>query len=180
MTTPRLPSDLKRRAAAIKIALFDVDGVMTDGRLYYSDSGIEMKAFSVKDGAGLRLLRDAGLKIGLVTARKSALVEQRAKDLSLHYAFQGVHDKLRVVEDLLQELQLPWEALLYMGDDLVDLPVLRRAGLAVSVPGGAQQAKDLAHYVTHTPAGEGAVREVCEWLLTAQGNLDGLLAPYMV
>jgi 3-deoxy-D-manno-octulosonate 8-phosphate phosphatase (KDO 8-P phosphatase) len=104
----------------------------------------------------------------------------RAQELGLHYAFQGVHDKLRVVDELLAELQLPYAALLYMGDDLVDLPVLRRAGLAVSVPTGVALARELAHYVTQAPAGEGAVREVCEWVLTAQGNLDAALAPYMV
>lgn len=178
-TSPmRLPAAVKRRAARVRIALFDVDGVLTDGRLYYSDSGQEMKAFSVKDGMGLRLLREAGIKCGLVTARKSALVEARARDLQLHYAFQGVRDKLKVVDEVLAELKLGYDELLYMGDDLVDLAVLQRAGLAVSVPDADPLAISAAHYVTTRGAGAGAVREVAELVLRAQGRYADLVAQF--
>ena len=174
----RVPAGIKRRAERVRIALFDVDGVLTDGRLYYSDNGQEMKAFSVKDGTGLRLLREAGIKCGLVTARKSALVEARARDLQLHFAFQGVHNKLKVVDEVLAELGMSYDDLLYMGDDLVDLAVLQRAGLAVSVPDADPLAIAAAHYVTTRAAGRGAVREVAELVLRVQGSYADLIAGF--
>jgi 3-deoxy-D-manno-octulosonate 8-phosphate phosphatase (KDO 8-P phosphatase) len=175
----RLAAAIKRRAAKIKLAFFDVDGTLTDGTLFYGPDGGETKAFSVKDGAGLALLRQGGIKLAIITARKSAAVEHRARDLGVHYTLQGVKDKLQAYEELLAELQLPHEAASYMGDDWVDLPPMRRAGLAVAVPDAAPAVLQAAHYVTQAAAGHGAARELADMILMAQELDEALLAPFL-
>lgn len=170
---------LAERIKPLRLVAFDVDGVLTDGGLYLSDSGEEFKRFNSLDGHGLKMLRASGMELAIITGRTSRCVEQRAKNLGIARLHQGVEDKLAVMQALLAELKLAPEAAAFMGDDVVDLPVMRRVGLALSVPAAPQVVRDHAHYVSQREAGHGAVREVCEMILGAQGTLDAQLAPYL-
>jgi 3-deoxy-D-manno-octulosonate 8-phosphate phosphatase (KDO 8-P phosphatase) len=170
---------LAERIMPLRLVAFDVDGVLTDGGLYLSDSGEEFKRFNSLDGHGLKMLRASGVELAIITGRTSRCVEQRAKNLGIARLYQGVEDKLAVMQTLLAELKLAPEAAAFMGDDVVDLPVMRRVGLALSVPAAPQVVRDHAHYVSRREAGHGAVREVCEMILGAQGTLDAQLAPYL-
>ena len=178
MDTPHPEIALSQRLARLKLMAFDVDGVLTDGRIYYTDNGAEMKAFHTLDGLGIKLLSAAGLKIGLITARRSEVVERRARDLGVHFCFQGAAAKHVVFGEMLDELKLAPEQAGYVGDDLVDLPVLVRAGFAATVPAAPADVKTRCHYVTSAHGGHGAAREVCEMILRAQGVYDKLLAEY--
>ena len=171
--------DLLLRAKPIRLIAFDVDGIMTDGGLYLSDSGEEFKRFNSLDGHGLKMLKASGVELAIITGRTSRCVEQRAHNLGITHLYQGVVDKLGAMQTLLVKLKLPMEAVAFMGDDVVDLPVMLRTGLAVSVPDAPQIVRDRAHYVTQRDGGQGAVREVCEMLMSAQGTLEGQLAPYL-
>jgi 3-deoxy-D-manno-octulosonate 8-phosphate phosphatase (KDO 8-P phosphatase) len=164
------------RAAGIRLAAFDVDGVLTDGRLYYADSGEESKAFSTLDGHGLKLLMGENVRVALITARTSRLLEQRARNLGVDLLFQGCADKAAALSGLLRELGLDAAQAGYMGDDAVDLPALRLAGLALTVPEAPAAVRRAAHYVTRRGGGRGAVREACELLLLARDRLDAALA----
>ena len=170
---------LTSRAKLIRLIAFDVDGIMTDGGLYYSDSGEEFKRFNSQDGHGLKMLRASGVEIALITGRTSRCVAARAKNLGIAHVYQGVENKLEVMAGLLDKLKLPRDAAAYMGDDVVDLPVMLRVGLAISVPDAPQVVRDRAHYVTRRDGGHGAVREACELLMSAQGTLDAQLASYL-
>ena len=170
---------LAERIKPLRLVAFDVDGVLTDGGLYLSDSGEEFKRFNSLDGHGLKMLKASGVELAIITGRTSRCVEQRAKNLGIARLYQGVEDKLAVMQSLLAELKLAPEAAAFMGDDVVDLPVMRRVGLALSVPAAPQVVRDHAHYVSLREAGHGAVREVCEMILDAQGTLDAQLAPYL-
>ena len=169
---------LAKRLAPLKLMVFDVDGILTDGRLYYTDSGAEIKAFHAADGQGFKMLADSGLKIALITARRSDLVERRARDLGVHFCFQGAEAKLEAFTEVLGELKLEPAQAGYMGDDLLDLPVLLRAGFAATVPDAAADVRTRCHYTTARSGGSGAAREVCEMILRAQGTYDALLAGY--
>ncbi len=170
---------LTERIKPLRLVVFDVDGVLTDGGLYLSDSGEEFKRFNSLDGHGLKMLRNSGVQLAIITGRTSKCVELRAKNLGIAHLYQGVEDKLAAMQALLSELQLPPEAAAFMGDDVVDLPVMRRVGVALSVPDAPQIVRSHAHYVSQRDAGHGAVREVCELILAAQGNLEAQLAPYL-
>ena len=170
---------LAERIKPLRLVAFDVDGVLTDGGLYLSDSGEEFKRFNSLDGHGLKMLKASGIELAIITGRTSRCVEQRARNLGIARLYQGVEDKLAVMQSLLAELKLAPEAAAFMGDDVVDLPVMRRVGLALSVPAAPQVVRDHAHYVSQREAGHGAVREVCEMILGAQGTLDAQLAPYL-
>ena len=170
---------LAERIKPLRLVAFDVDGVLTDGGLYLSDSGEEFKRFNSLDGHGLKMLKASGVELAIITGRTSRCVEQRARNLGIARLHQGVEDKLAVMQALLAELKLAPEAAAFMGDDVVDLPVMRRVGLALSVPAAPQVVRDHAHYVSQREAGHGAVREVCEMILGAQGTLDAQLAPYL-
>lgn len=170
---------LTQRAQAIHLIAFDVDGVLTDGGLYLSDSGEEFKRFNSLDGHGLKMLKASGVELAIITGRISRCVELRAQNLGITHLHQGVSDKLGVMQALLAQLRLPASAAAFMGDDVVDLPVMRYAGLALSVPDAPQVVRDRAHYVTRRSGGCGAVREACELLMSAQGTLDSQLAPYL-
>ena len=170
---------LAARIKPLRLIAFDVDGVLTDGGLYLSDSGEEFKRFNTLDGHGLKMLKASGVELAIITGRVSRCVELRAGNLGIARLYQGVEDKLAVMQSLLAELQLAPEAAAFMGDDVVDLPVMRRVGLALSVPGAPQIVRGHAHYVSQRDAGHGAVREVCELILGAQGTLDAQLAPYV-
>ena len=162
----------------LKLMAFDVDGVLTDGRLIYSDNGTEAKSFHTLDGQGIRLLHEGGIKIALITARRSDLVERRARDLGVHFCLQGVEAKQQAFGEVLDELKLTPLQAGYMGDDLLDVPVLARAGFAASVPGAPVEVRARVHYVSRAAGGCGAVREVCELILRAQGTYAGLIAEY--
>lgn len=167
------------RARALKLVVFDVDGVLTDGKLYLSDSGEEIKAFNTLDGHGLKMLHASGVELAIITGRKSRLVELRATNLGISLLFQGVADKLTAFRELLGQLGLQPEQAAFMGDDLVDLPPMRRAGLAIAVPAAPELVKQHSHYVTERNGGEGAVREVCELIMRAQGSFDAQVARYL-
>ncbi|HAF44653.1 MAG TPA: phenylphosphate carboxylase subunit delta [Gallionellaceae bacterium] len=170
---------LAERIKPLRLVAFDVDGVLTDGGLYLSDSGEEFKRFNSLDGHGLKMLKNSGIELAIITGRTSKCVEMRAKNLGITRVYQGVEDKLGAMQSLLTDMTLAPEQAAFMGDDVVDLPVMRRVGLALSVPAAPQIVRDHAHYISQRAAGHGAVREVCELILGAQGNLDAQLAPYL-
>jgi len=170
---------LTSRAKLIRLMAFDVDGVMTDGGLYYSDSGEEFKRFNSQDGHGLKMLRASGVKIALITGRTSNCVTARAANLGIEHVYQGVENKLEAMVDLLNKLKFPRDAAAYMGDDVVDLTVMRHVGMAVTVPDAPLQVRELSHYITQRNGGYGAVREACEMIMAAQGTLDKQLAIYL-
>lgn len=159
-------------ASKVKLLLLDVDGVLTDGRLYFSNSGEEMKAFHSLDGHGIKMLMSANVNVGIITGRRSKLVEKRAADLGIELLYQGREDKLNVLKEITRNTQIENENICYVGDDLPDLPVLKVVGLGFSVPGGHPAVKSAVHAITSTPGGEGAVREVTDFLLESQGKMD--------
>jgi 3-deoxy-D-manno-octulosonate 8-phosphate phosphatase (KDO 8-P phosphatase) len=172
-------SEPLEQARRVALMGFDVDGVLTDGALYYTDQGTELKAFSSLDGLGLKLLHDAGVELALVSGRRSAAVAARARNLGLARVFQGVDDKLAVFEQLRSELGLEPRACGFMGDDLPDLPVLLRCGFAATVPAAPEALRSRVHYVSRAAGGHGAAREVCELILRAKGALDAAVARYL-
>lgn len=177
---PELSSDaLQQRLNAIRLVIFDVDGVLTDGRLMLGDDGQEYKAFNSKDGHGMRMLQDSGVALAILTGRRSQVVERRAADLGIGHVIQGRRDKLPAFEELLETTGMHPEAVAYVGDDVVDLPVMRRVGLAVAVADASPLIREHAHWITATPGGHGAAREVCERIMQAQGSLERLLAAYL-
>jgi 3-deoxy-D-manno-octulosonate 8-phosphate phosphatase (KDO 8-P phosphatase) len=174
-----LPLDeIARRAARVRLLLTDCDGVLTDGRLYYSAEGESLKIFHIHDGLGLRLIKRAGLKLGVISGRRSAALEVRARELGVDYLFQGNDAKLGAYEEILAAAGLTDEQAAYVGDDLPDLPLLRRVGLAVAVANAVPEVRACAHYVTARPGGGGAVREVAELILQAQERWEGLWRAY--
>lgn len=172
-------ADIDARAAGIKLIIFDVDGVLTDGALYLDDAGREMKAFYSLDGHGLKMLKKSGVELAIITGRSSTLVQHRAKNLNISHVYQGAEDKLEAYTALTTQLGLTPEHIAVMGDDVVDLPMMRRCALSISVPAAPDSVKQYAHYVTQLPGGKGAAREVCELIMRAQGTLDAQLAPYL-
>lgn len=170
---------LTSRAKLIRLMAFDVDGVMTDGGLYLSDSGEEFKRFNSLDGHGIKMLRASGVEVAIITGRTSRCVEMRAQNLGIQHVYQGVERKLDAMVDLLDKLKLSRDAAAYMGDDVVDLCVMRHVGLAISVPESPQLVREHSDYVTQRNGGHGAVREACELIMSAQGTLDAQLAPYL-
>ena len=169
------PAELLARAAKIRLACFDVDGTLTDGRLYFDADGRESKAFHVLDGQGLVLLRKSGIEVALVTARDSASAAHRARDLGVR-GHVGVHDKLGTVQALATELGIALEHVAFMGDDLPDLGVMRAVGFAVAPANAHPWTREHAHWCTTARGGEGAARELCDLLLVAQGRVDALLS----
>ena len=167
------------RARGIKLAAFDVDGVLTDGALYLADSGEEIKAFNSLDGHGMKMLRESGVELAIITGRTSRIVELRAKNLGIGLVYQGVEDKARAFAELLAARRLDAAAVAYMGDDVVDLPVLTRCGLALSVPEAPLFVRQRVHYVSRAGGGRGAAREVCELIMHAQGTLEQKLQTYL-
>jgi 3-deoxy-D-manno-octulosonate 8-phosphate phosphatase (KDO 8-P phosphatase) len=164
----RLPADVLKKAAKIHLLLLDVDGVLTDGRIIIDDRGIETKQFYVRDGQGIALLLQAGIDVGFLSARKSASVRRRAKELRVHLVREGVRDKLSAYSEIKRSAGLKDDQIAYVGDDIIDLPILRQAGLAVSVRDGWAGLKRAVDYVTLANGGHGAVREIAELLLKIQ------------
>lgn len=173
------PESVLAKAAKIRLIALDVDGIMSDGKLYFSASGDELKAFNILDGLGLKQLMAAGITVAVITGRKSPLTEKRMADLGIPYLMQGREDKKEALLELVHSMDISPEAIAYMGDDLPDLPALTFAGLGITVPNGYWLVRQYADYCTRTPGGSGAVREACDLLLSAQGKLDAALAPYV-
>jgi 3-deoxy-D-manno-octulosonate 8-phosphate phosphatase (KDO 8-P phosphatase) len=172
----RIPSSLRRKAQRVSLLLLDVDGVLTDGRIIVDDRGVETKQFHVRDGQGIALLLRGGIEVGFITARSSRSVRHRAKELGVRLIREGVRDKLAVYGAIKRSRSLRDEQIAYMGDDIVDLPTLRQAGLGFSVADGWDVLRLEADFVTTAAGGRGAVREVAELLLTAQGKWASLIA----
>ncbi len=168
-------------AQSIKLVILDVDGVLTDGSLFYDNQGHEYKAFNSKDGHGIRMLQDAGIETAIITGRKSKLVSHRAQNLKISPSliYQGHRDKRPAFDDLLEKTQLKANQIAYVGDDVVDLPIMNKVGLAVAVNDAHPFVCKHAHWVTRTRGGRGAVREVCDMILEAQGKLDMILNSYL-
>jgi len=170
--------EVLKKAKSIRLLLLDVDGVMTDGRVVFADSGEEVKAFDVKDGHGIRMLMRTGVSVALLTGRESRVVLHRARDLGIDMVYQGAKDKLSVFEGILREKGFKGEEVCYVGDDLVDMPVMKRAGLSISVADASEELKGSVDYVTERAGGRGAVREVCELILKAQGKWEDATSRY--
>lgn len=171
-------SFLTQRCLGIEMLILDVDGVLTDGRITYTDAGEEIKSFHVRDGSGIKVWRKQGKQVAIVTGRKSAIVERRAAELGITAVVQGAEEKLPAFEMLLREHGLTSAQAAYMGDDLPDVPLLRRSGLAIAVADGCAEARAVAHWVTESPGGHGAVREAIEMILYKQGRWRDLVAEY--
>jgi 3-deoxy-D-manno-octulosonate 8-phosphate phosphatase (KDO 8-P phosphatase) len=169
----------QEKAARVRLMGFDIDGVMTDGRLYFSPEGDYCKAFFSRDGLGLKLLAKSGVKLAIITGRDSPIVTRRAANLGIELVMQGVEDKRAAMAELLARDNLDFEQCGYMGDDLIDLPLLRACGFSATVPDGHALVRQHACHVTQAPAGAGAVREVCELILHAQGSWGRVMAPYL-
>ena len=168
----------QEKARAVKLLILDADGVLTDGRIIYTDRGEEVKAFNVKDGHGLKLLMRAGIRVAIITGRKSPAVEHRARDLGITRVFQKALNKIEAYEEIRATQKLRDEELCVMGDDLPDLPILRKCGFSVAVPDSVDEVKREVDYVTKREAGKGAVREVCDIILKAQGLWETVTARY--
>ena len=181
---PAAEQDKKRlavlaRAAPIRLLLLDVDGVLTDGSILYSQEGTESKSFNTQDGFGLRLLLEAGMETGVITARTSKAVTRRTRDLKMRYVFQGVSEKLSAYKEIVRQSGLKPFEIAYMGDDWLDLVLLTRVGFAAVPANAVMEVQDVAHYVSGRPGGHGAVREVCDLLLEAKGIMQQVLQGYM-
>jgi 3-deoxy-D-manno-octulosonate 8-phosphate phosphatase (KDO 8-P phosphatase) len=169
-------------AKNIKLIILDVDGVLTDGSLYFDNSGSEYKAFNSKDGHGIRLLLENGIEVALITGRTSELLKHRAKNLQLNpdLIYQGYRDKLPAYADLLKKTGFVKEQIAYVGDDVIDLPIMSQVGFSIAVNDANWFVKDNSDWVTDLAGGKGAVREVCEFLLESQGKLDKIYNDYLV
>jgi 3-deoxy-D-manno-octulosonate 8-phosphate phosphatase (KDO 8-P phosphatase) len=184
---PSLSREVRERARKVKLLLMDVDGVMTDGRIYYlphprrssREVLFETKTFHSRDGLGIRLAQNAGLKTGIISGRCSPATEYRVRELGIQYLQQNTLEKLEPYERILREAQLEDAEVCYMGDDIVDLPILKRVGLAVGVGDGHEFLRQHVHYTTRRPGGLGAVRETIELILAAQGKLESVLQHYL-
>lgn len=169
---------MDERLKKIRLLLLDVDGVLTDGRIIINDRGEETKAFHVRDGHGMKLLQRAGVKIGIITGRSSRVVAHRMRELGIDMVIQGSKDKRVPFAQMLEQTGFAEEEIAYVGDDLVDLPVLRRVGFAATVADGCADLKEQVHYVTRCAGGCGAVREICEMILKARGDWERVTARY--
>lgn len=168
-------TDIRERAANIRLVIFDVDGVLTDGKLFFDEEGREYKSFHSRDGLGLNLLRQTGVEVAVISGRSSKSVSQRMANLGISRVFQGQQNKLLAYDSLREELGLEAEQIAHVGDDLIDLPLLRRVGLAVAVADAHPAILPFAHWRTERLGGAGAAREVCDLIMEAQGTLQGII-----
>ena len=168
----------QERLKLIKLLILDVDGVLTDGKIIYNDRGEEIKAFDVKDGHGIKLLMRSGMEIALITGRESEVVLHRARDLGIEQVYQKVTNKIEVYEKILNDKKLEDENVGFVGDDLVDIPVLKRVGFSAAVLDAVSEVKEIADYIASKKGGGGAVREICELLLKAQNKWKGVTERY--
>ncbi|MEJ2455796.1 MAG: 3-deoxy-manno-octulosonate-8-phosphatase KdsC [Candidatus Thiodiazotropha sp.] len=171
--------DIHAKAQGVRLVIFDVDGVLTDGSLYLGDDGQEYKAFNSRDGHGMKMLQYSGVKIGIITGRTSEVVRIRMESLGIEHVYQGKQEKLPAYRQLLDKLGLQDEQVAYVGDDVVDLPIMRRVGLAIAVNDAHPLVLQHAHWQTPHAGGRGAGRDVCEMIMEAQGNLKSALEHYL-
>jgi len=171
--------ELQERAKKIKFLVLDADGIMTDGKIYYGNYGDEIKAFDVKDGLGIVFLKRAGIDTAIITAKKSRIVRLRAKDLGIRYVYEN-SSKLATFNKLLKKFGLTKDEVCFMGDDIIDVPVLKNTGLSVTVPQAADDVKAAASHITKANAGSGAVREICELILKSQNKWEEVTKKYFV
>jgi len=171
--------DILNKAKAIRLVIFDVDGVLTDGSLFIGDDGQEYKAFNSRDGHGMKMLQQGGVQIAIITGRTSEVVRHRIRDLGIKLVYQGQRDKNEAFENLMEKLSIQPEQIAYVGDDVVDLPVMSRVGLAIAVQDAHSMVKQHAHWQTPSGGGQGAARDVCEMILEAQGKLQPMLETYL-
>ena len=173
------PEEIERRARRVKLLLMDCDGVLTDGRITLVGDAEEEKSFHTRDGHGIVMLQRAGLRTGIISGRTSAAVVRRAADLRIEFVRQGSLNKVEQFDEVLAAAGVAAEETAFVGDDVVDIPLMRRSGLAVAVADATPETRAAAHYVTHLPGGHGAVREVCELILKAQGRWEELMKRYV-
>ena len=170
-----MDASLRERASRVRMLILDVDGVLTDGKLYFDSNGHEMKAFNTRDGMGIKALQRSGIEVAIITGRKSNAVAQRMSQLGVQHVYQGREDKLTAFQDLMEKTGLDADQVCFAGDDWIDMPVLLRVGLAVSVADAEERVKDLAHWITQRDGGNGAVREICNLILVAQDKEQTIL-----
>ncbi len=163
---------LTEAAKKIRLAIFDIDGVLTDGKLYLMDDGQNLKAFHCHDGLGIKLLAKAGIHTAIITSHCSPLIDKRMAQLQIEHVYQGIETKITAYEDLVSKLNICDDEVAYMGDDLPDIAIIRRVGLGIAVANAVDSVKQYARYTTRRNGGEGAVREVCEFILKAQGTFN--------
>ncbi|WP_444925714.1 KdsC family phosphatase [Microbulbifer sp. TRSA002] len=163
----------------IRWLVLDVDGVLTDGKLYFDNSGNELKTFHTLDGHGIKMLQDSGVRVAIITGRRSNVVERRAHDLGINKLIQGREDKFAALQELLSEESCRLEDIAYVGDDYPDLLVMTKIGCPIAPPNAAPPVRERALWITKARGGEGAVREVCDRIMIAQGTFDAALAPYI-
>ncbi|MCH7762070.1 HAD hydrolase family protein [candidate division TA06 bacterium] len=169
---------LKERAQKIKLLILDVDGVLTDGRIIYGDAGDELKCFDVQDGLGIYLLSKVGIQTVIITAKKSPVVRRRARDSHIAKVYQNAPDKWKAYQKVRKKFRVTDEEVCFIGDDLLDLPILLQAGLAVSVPNAVAEVRSRSHYITQREGGRGAVREVVDFILKSQEKYEALISHY--
>jgi 3-deoxy-D-manno-octulosonate 8-phosphate phosphatase (KDO 8-P phosphatase) len=177
--TPAEAEDVNARAQSIKLVLMDCDGVLTDGRLWLNADGDEQKTFHARDGQGISLLHKAGLQTGIISGRTSAAVDRRAQDLKMLYVRQYAKDKVKALDEILADAGVSANECAYIGDDVGDIPVMHRVRFAVAVADAVDETKQAAHYITALKGGQGAVRELCDLILKAQGRWDNLMSRFM-
>lgn len=170
---------LKQKAEAIKAVVLDIDGVLTDGTIYYGSNGIELKGFHIHDGLGIKLLQQAGIEVAVISGKDTESVKRRLADLNIKHAYLGKSDKIPSYEDLKQKLGLTDQQIAYMGDDLPDYALLKACGLAVSVPNAPAEIVQIVDFSTQKPGGSGAVRELCEYILKAQSKFESVVESYL-
>ncbi len=171
--------DIVEKAKKLKLLILDVDGVLTDGRLFFDDQGKEYKCFHARDGHGIKLLRQTGVEIAVISGRKSNSVALRMKNLGVEHVYQGHENKIAALNEIIQNLSVEPNQVVHVGDDLLDLPVMTRVGLAIAVNDANDAVKDYADWTTKTAGGLGAVREVCDFIMQSQGTYDQVLQGYM-
>jgi 3-deoxy-D-manno-octulosonate 8-phosphate phosphatase (KDO 8-P phosphatase) len=173
-----IDQELLERAKDIRLLILDVDGVLTDGSIILDNNGNELKAFHVRDGHGIKMLQKVGIEIAIITGRRADVVERRASELGIQHVYQGALNKAAAYADLQEKTGIPASAIACVGDDIVDIPLLRRAALSVAVADATEETRAAAAYVTKARGGRGAVREVCDLILKATGKWDQLLNAY--
>lgn len=179
MNIADLSPELIAKVKALKLLILDVDGVLTDGRLFFDQNGVEYKCFHARDGHGLKLLKQSGVDVAVISGRKSNSVSLRMQSLGIEHVYQGHENKRQAFKDLITQLQLSPDQVAHVGDDVLDLPIMTQVGFAVAVADANFAVKSHADWCTETPGGLGAVREICDLILQVQGNFDAMLQVYL-
>lgn len=179
MTGTERMQNILGKAARLKLLILDVDGVLTDGRLFFDNQGLEYKCFHARDGHGIKLLRQTGVEVAVISGRKSNSVALRMQSLGIEHVYQGYENKIAAFEDLMQKLGVDPDQVAHVGDDVLDLPIMTRVGLAIAVDDANFAVKQRSHWCTTLPGGQGAVREVCDLIMQAQGTFAAVLESYL-